>query len=75
MYYDSRLRSTVEDRRDQGAVVLKPEPPRRGTFTLLIPEGLTWDESHEAGIIRLDFRPRTREEKSRWARGRQEQAR
>jgi len=72
---DSRLQSTADGPRDQGAVVLKPEPPRRGTFALLIPEGVTWDESREAGIIRLDFRPTTREEKSRRARGRQEQAR
>jgi len=48
---------------ERGAVVLKPEPPRRGTFTLLLPGNITWDEERDAGITRLDFRPMTRAEK------------
>jgi len=48
---------------DRGAVVLKPEPPRRGTFTLLLPGNITWDEERDGGSTRLDFRPMTRAEK------------
>jgi len=49
---------------DRGAVVLKPEPPRRGTFALLVPGDLCWDVTRDAGIVRLDFRPMTRAERS-----------
>lgn len=48
---------------DRGAVVLKPEPPRRGTFALLVPGDLCWDVMRDAGIVRLDFRPMTRAER------------
>lgn len=48
---------------DRGAVVLKPEPPRRGTFALLVPGELCWDVTRDAGVVRLDFRPMTRAER------------
>ena len=48
---------------DRGAVVLQPEPPRRGTFVLLLPDTMSWDLTREGGSIRLYFRPMTRPEK------------
>ena len=48
---------------DRGAVVLKPVPPRKGTFSLLIPGDLGWEVTREAGYVRIDFRPLTRTEK------------
>lgn len=64
-----------EDRGDPGAVVLKPEPPRRGTFTLLLPGDMCWGVTTDAGIVRLDFRPMTRAEKAEAARRPRELAR
>lgn len=57
---------------ERGAVVLKPEPPRRGTFALLIPEKTCWNVAYEAGSIRLDFRPMTRSEKGDFYRQRRQ---
>ena len=48
---------------DCGAVVLPPTPPRRGTFSLLVPEDLVWEVTRSGGFVRLDFRPMTRVEK------------
>ena len=48
---------------DQGAVVLQPEPPKRGTFALLLPGDMSWDVRRNGGIVRIDFRPMTRSEK------------
>lgn len=48
---------------DRGAVVLKPEPARRGTFALLVPGDLCWEVTRDAGSVRLDFRPMTRAER------------
>lgn len=48
---------------DCGAVVLPPTPPRRGTFSLLVPEDLVWEVTRSGGFVRLDFRPMTRMEK------------
>ncbi|MCB9610597.1 MAG: hypothetical protein H6716_28670 [Polyangiaceae bacterium] len=42
-----------------GAVVIEPEPPRRGTFTLIVPIEMTWESRENGGAVRLDFRPRT----------------
>lgn len=47
---------------DQGAVIIEPEPPRRGTFSLLLPIEMTWEQRENGGAIRLDFRPRTPKE-------------
>ena len=55
---------------DRGAVVLKPEPPRRGTFALLVPGDLGWDVRRDAGVVRFDFRPMTRRERREAYRGR-----
>lgn len=44
---------------DRGALVLAPEPARRGTFALLVPGNLCWEVSDFAGGFRLDFRPMT----------------
>jgi hypothetical protein len=44
---------------DRGALVLPPEPARRGTFALLVPGNVCWEVSDFAGGYRLDFRPMT----------------
>ena len=51
-----------EEKTGYGAVVLEPEPPRRGTFSLLLPIEMKWEARENGGVVRLDFRPRTAQE-------------
>ncbi len=44
---------------DRGALVLPPEPVRRGTFALLVPGNIKWEVTDFAGGYRIDFRPMT----------------
>lgn len=39
-----------------GALLVEPEPPKPGTFTLLLPENFTWGSKRRNGAIRLTFR-------------------
>ncbi|MCB9705161.1 MAG: hypothetical protein H6711_25015 [Myxococcales bacterium] len=48
-----------ESNDDRGALVLPPEPAKRGTFALLVPGNVCWTVSDFAGGYRLDFRPMT----------------
>lgn len=57
-----------EDEIAGGAILVQPDPPRRGTFTLLIPADMCWETTPLAGGLRLDFRPRTAEEQREAAR-------
>ena len=53
-----------EDYGDRGAVVLRPDPPRRGAFALLVRDDVCWEVKREGGgVVRLDFRPMTLAEK------------
>ena len=64
-------------RDERGAIVLAPQPVRRGCFAVLVPAGMKWEGRHcdgrlpggrvrgVAGGYRLDFRPMTPEERAR----------
>jgi hypothetical protein len=54
-----------DDSEDRGALVLSPKAPADGTFSLLVPGDTHWEVSYFHGAIRLDFRPRSREERAR----------
>lgn len=40
----------------RGAVVMQPRTPPRGSFSLLLPPNMVWEEHPVTGGIRLDFR-------------------
>jgi hypothetical protein len=48
-----------ENHCDGGAVLVQPEGPPRGTFTLLVPYNTTWSVKASGAALRLDFRPMT----------------
>lgn len=45
-----------DDLDTRGAVVVQPRVPPRGSFSLLLPPNMVWEEHPVAGGIRLDFR-------------------
>ncbi|PCC68181.1 hypothetical protein SAMN02745121_09065 [Nannocystis exedens] len=45
-----------DDSDTRGAVVVQPRTPPRGSFSLLLPPNMVWEEHPVAGGIRLDFR-------------------
>jgi hypothetical protein len=45
-----------DDSDTRGAVVMQPRTPPRGSFSLLLPPNMVWEEQSVAGGIRLDFR-------------------
>jgi len=61
-----------EESYDHGAVVIGPEPVRRGCFAVLVPENMKWEVCDFAGGYRLDFRPMRPAERVKWLRERGE---
>jgi hypothetical protein len=53
-----------EDVDERGALVLRPETPRRGRFTLLFSDAFCFEVSESDGTVRLDFRRRTLRERA-----------
>ena len=53
-----------EDVDERGALVLRPEWPRRGGFTLLFSDTFCFEVSESDGTVRLDFRRRTLRERA-----------
>lgn len=49
---------------DIGALLVEPAPPKRGSFTLLLPENFTWGAKRRNGAIRIDFREITKTPRS-----------
>ena len=47
-----------DDMDTRGAIVVHPRVPPRGSFSLLLPPNMVWEEHPVAGGIRLDFRIR-----------------
>ena len=45
---------------ERGVLVLRPDAPRRGRFTLLLSDSFCFEVSESGDMVRLDFRPRTR---------------
>ena len=45
---------------DSGALLVEPEPPKRGTFVLLLPENFTWGAKRRNGAVRITFREITK---------------
>jgi hypothetical protein len=43
-----------------GALLVEPEPPKPGTFVLLLPENFTWGSKRRNGAIRITFREITK---------------
>jgi len=48
---------------ERGALVLMPELPLRGRFTMLISDSFCFEVTETATGVRLDFRPRTLRER------------
>ena len=58
-----------ENADERGALVLRPDAPRRGRFTLLVSDSFCFEVSESGDMLRLDFRPRTiRERVALWRR-------
>ncbi|WP_434424128.1 hypothetical protein [Nannocystis pusilla] len=55
---------------DRGALVIdRMMSPRRGTFTLIVPDSICFEVTESGQTIRLDFRPKTlRERMAMWRR-------
>jgi hypothetical protein len=54
---------------DRGALIVGPEMPRRGRFTLLVSDSFWLDVTEIGDTVRFDFRPRTlRERVELWRR-------
>lgn len=54
---------------ERGALVLRPDVPRRGRFTLLVSDSFGFEITESGDTVRLDFRPRTiRERVALWRR-------
>jgi hypothetical protein len=43
---------------ERGALILRPETPRRGRFSLVISDSFCFEVSESGDTVRLDFRPR-----------------
>jgi hypothetical protein len=58
-----------ENEEERGALVLRPETPRRGRFSLVISDSFCFQVTECGDTVRLDFRPRTiRERVELWRR-------
>lgn len=58
-----------ENTDERGALVLRPEPPSRGRFSLLVSDRFCFEVTEQGDMMRLDFRPRTlRERVELWRR-------
>lgn len=55
--------SKTDESDGQGALVLMPEMPVRGRFTLTISDSFCFEVTESGNTIRLDFRPRTLQER------------
>jgi hypothetical protein len=55
---------------DRGALVIdRLMVPRRGSFTLIVPDSICFEVTESGRAIRLDFRPKTlRERAAMWRR-------
>jgi len=54
---------------ERGALVLRPEVPRRGRFSLVISDSFCFEVTESGDTVRLDFRRRTlRERVELWRR-------
>ncbi len=52
-----------------GALVVEQVVPKRGTFTLIVPDTMWWEVTESGRRLRLDFRPKTlRERAMMWRR-------
>lgn len=52
-----------------GALVVERMVPRRGTFTLVVPDTMCFEVLESGRTLRLDFRPKTlRERAAMWRR-------
>lgn len=58
-----------ENADERGALVLRPDAPRRGRFTLLVSDSFCFEITESGGTVRLEFRRRTiRERVALWRR-------
>jgi hypothetical protein len=58
-----------ENLEERGALLVGPEMPRRGRFTLLVSDSFLVEVTESGDTVRLDFRPRTiRERVELWRR-------
>lgn len=55
--------SKIDEQGGQGALVLMPGMPVRGRFALLISDSFCFEVTEQGTAIRLDFRPRTLQER------------
>lgn len=55
--------SKIEESDGRGALVLMPRMPLRGRFALLVSDSFCFEVSEQGNAIRLDFRPRTLQER------------
>jgi hypothetical protein len=52
-----------------GALVVERPAPKRGTFTLVMPDSMYFEVTESGRTLRLDFRPKTlRERAAMWRR-------
>jgi hypothetical protein len=52
-----------------GALIVERPMPRRGTFTLVMPDSMCFEVTESGRTLRLDFRPKTlRERAAMWRR-------
>lgn len=52
-----------------GALLVERVVPKRGTFTLIVPDTMCFEVSESGRTLRLDFRPKTlRERAAMWRR-------
>ena len=56
--------SKMDESDVQGALVVRPEMPLRGRFTLLISDSFCFEVTESGNTIRLDFRRRTLQERA-----------
>ncbi len=63
------MRDDDENTDERGALVLRPDSPRRGRFTLLVSDSFCFEVRESGDMLRLDFRRRTiRERVALWRR-------
>ena len=53
-----------EDVDERGALVLRPESPRRGRFALLFSDAFCFEVTESGDTVRLEFRRRTLRERA-----------
>ncbi len=53
-----------DDVDERGALVLRPDSPRRGRFTLLFSDAFCFEVTESSDMVRLDFRRRTLRERA-----------